>query len=112
MQTTRNAENFSNQNLFQFLFYCLSNVLIIPNVKLFQPPSCSCKILARSKCVHVLAVMQANGQPITDGYKLPKLSKSTRSKRNGILNRRKRRRHRRNAETEVASNRDSGSDNV
>ena len=41
--------------------------------------------------------MKVNGMPITEGYKLPKLSTLTRSKRNGKLNGRKKRGHRRNA---------------
>ena len=69
-------------------------------VKIFPAPSCSCKILGRSKCAHVLAVTQAKGQPITNGYKLQK------------LNGRKRRGLRRNVKTEVAYDRDSDSDNV
>ena len=60
-------------------------------VKLFPEHSCSRKIFKRSKCTHLLSVMQANSQPITDGYKLPNLSQLARSKRNGKLNGRKRR---------------------
>ena len=66
-------------------------------VKLFPQTVYSCKISGKSKCVHILAVMKANGMPITEGYKLPKLSTLTRSKRNGKLNGRKKRGHRRNA---------------
>ena len=72
---------------------------------------CFIFFLGRFKCAHVLAVMQANGQLITDGYNLSKISQLTRSKRNGKLDGRKRRGNRRNAKTEVAYN-DSDSNNV
>ena len=34
-------------------------------LKLFSQTVCSCKISEKSKCVHILAVMKANGMPIT-----------------------------------------------
>ena len=80
-------------------------------VKRFPAPSYSCKILRRSKCAHVLAVMQAYGHLKTDGYKLPILSQLTRSKRSGKLNGQKGKGHSRNAKTEVANNNDRDSDN-
>ena len=77
----------------------LKNVKL-KNVKLFPEQNCSCKFLGKSKAkwTHLLAVMNANGHPITDGYKLPKLNQLTRSKRNG----RKRHRDRKNAKSVVA----------
>ena len=81
-------------------------------VKLFPAPRCSCKILGRSKCAHLLAVMQVNGQPITDGYKLPELSQLRRSKRDGKLNGRKRRGHRRNAKKAIDPTTSSSSNHI
>ena len=81
-------------------------------VKLFPQISCSCKVIGKSKCVHVLAVMKANGMPITDGYILPKLSALTRLKRNDKLNVRKRRGHRINAQIEPVTSQPNVASNI
>ena len=66
-------------------------------VKIFPKAECSCKLVGKSQCVHVLACLRANGQPIDSGYKLPKLSDLTRTKEQGKKSGRKNRGHKKNS---------------